>query len=160
VHSTVELRSTKFTEAARILMHFLQKTLCINFDKNTFLATFWVTFSHTHLGCQMVYFHTKMPIMEGLGMKKFGYFMTIWFLVFLLTFVIFMAILIYLCHFGWLCHDKIWQPWSHWLERAACLKDGAHITFLTVENRVARWHIFKPKIQIWVNFGESYNGRC
>jgi hypothetical protein len=27
-------------------------------------------------------------------------------------------------------------------------------------NRVARWHIFKPKIPIWVNFGGSYNGRC
>jgi hypothetical protein len=26
--------------------------------------------------------------------------------------------------------------------------------------RVARWHIFKPKIPLWVNFGGSYNGRC
>jgi hypothetical protein len=26
--------------------------------------------------------------------------------------------------------------------------------------RVARWHIFKPKISIWVNFGESCNERC
>jgi hypothetical protein len=26
--------------------------------------------------------------------------------------------------------------------------------------RVARWHIFKPKILIWVNFGGSCNGRC
>jgi hypothetical protein len=26
--------------------------------------------------------------------------------------------------------------------------------------RVARRHIFKPKIPIWVNFGGSYNGRC
>jgi hypothetical protein len=25
---------------------------------------------------------------------------------------------------------------------------------------VARWHIFKPKIPIWVNFGGSCNGRC
>jgi hypothetical protein len=25
---------------------------------------------------------------------------------------------------------------------------------------VARWFIFKPKIQIWVNFGRSCNGRC
>jgi hypothetical protein len=29
-----------------------------------------------------------------------------------------------------------------------------------VLGRVARWHIFKPKIPIWVNFGGSYNGRC
>jgi hypothetical protein len=26
--------------------------------------------------------------------------------------------------------------------------------------RVARWHIFKQKIQIWVNFGGSSSGRC
>jgi hypothetical protein len=26
--------------------------------------------------------------------------------------------------------------------------------------RVARWFVFKPKIQIWVNFGGSCNGRC
>jgi hypothetical protein len=26
--------------------------------------------------------------------------------------------------------------------------------------RVARWHLFKPKIPIWVNFGGYYNGRC
>jgi hypothetical protein len=25
---------------------------------------------------------------------------------------------------------------------------------------VARWHIFKPKIQIWVNFERPFNGRC
>jgi hypothetical protein len=27
-------------------------------------------------------------------------------------------------------------------------------------SRVARWFVFKPKIQIWVNFGRSCNGRC
>jgi hypothetical protein len=26
--------------------------------------------------------------------------------------------------------------------------------------RVARWHIFEPKILIWVNFGGTCNGRC
>jgi hypothetical protein len=30
----------------------------------------------------------------------------------------------------------------------------------TVEPRVARWHIFKPKISFWVNFGGPCNGRC
>jgi hypothetical protein len=29
-----------------------------------------------------------------------------------------------------------------------------------VELMVARWFVFKPKIQIWVNFGESCNARC
>jgi hypothetical protein len=27
-------------------------------------------------------------------------------------------------------------------------------------HRVARWYIFKQKIQIWVNFGGSFNGTC
>jgi hypothetical protein len=27
-------------------------------------------------------------------------------------------------------------------------------------SRVARWRIFKPNIQIWVNFGGTCNGRC
>jgi hypothetical protein len=31
---------------------------------------------------------------------------------------------------------------------------------LLVQRRVARWHIFEPKIPIWVNFGGSCNGRC
>jgi hypothetical protein len=30
----------------------------------------------------------------------------------------------------------------------------------TVQHRVARWYIFKPEIQIWVNFGGSFNRRC
>jgi hypothetical protein len=29
-----------------------------------------------------------------------------------------------------------------------------------VRNRVARWHILKPKIPVWVNFGGSRNERC
>jgi hypothetical protein len=31
---------------------------------------------------------------------------------------------------------------------------------VSVAARVARWHIFKPKIQIWVNFRGTCNGRC
>jgi hypothetical protein len=27
-------------------------------------------------------------------------------------------------------------------------------------NRNARWHIFRPKFKIWVNFGGSCNRRC
>jgi hypothetical protein len=26
--------------------------------------------------------------------------------------------------------------------------------------RVARWYISVPKITIWVNFGEPWNGKC
>jgi hypothetical protein len=33
-------------------------------------------------------------------------------------------------------------------------------TLAQLQSRVARWHIFKPKSQIWVNFGGSCNGRC
>jgi hypothetical protein len=29
-----------------------------------------------------------------------------------------------------------------------------------LQTRVAGWCIFKPKIQIWVNFGGSWNKRC
>jgi hypothetical protein len=29
-----------------------------------------------------------------------------------------------------------------------------------IASRVARWYIFKPKIQIWVNFGMPLNGKC
>jgi hypothetical protein len=31
---------------------------------------------------------------------------------------------------------------------------------LGAKSRDARWHIFKPKIPIWLNFGRSCNGRC
>jgi hypothetical protein len=37
--------------------------------------------------------------------------------------------------------------------------DANHVP-LQFLSRVARWHIFKPKIPIWVNFGGSCNGRC
>jgi hypothetical protein len=30
---------------------------------------------------------------------------------------------------------------------------------ILIVSRVARWFVFKPKIQIWVNFGWSCNGR-
>jgi hypothetical protein len=33
------------------------------------------------------------------------------------------------------------------------------VTFFAL-GRFARWHIFKPKIQIWANFAGPYNGRC
>jgi hypothetical protein len=29
-----------------------------------------------------------------------------------------------------------------------------------LESRVASWFVFKPKIQIWVNFGGPCTGRC
>jgi hypothetical protein len=29
-----------------------------------------------------------------------------------------------------------------------------------VPHRVARWHIFKPKIPIWLHFGGYFDGRC
>jgi hypothetical protein len=35
------------------------------------------------------------------------------------------------------------------------------VKFLFVDfTRFARWYIFKQKIQIWVNFGGSCDGRC
>jgi hypothetical protein len=29
-----------------------------------------------------------------------------------------------------------------------------------ITTRVARLHTFKPKIPIWINFGEPWNGKC
>jgi hypothetical protein len=37
----------------------------------------------------------------------------------------------------------------------SCLSEN----FFNISSRVARWHIFKTKILIWVNFGGSCNGR-
>jgi hypothetical protein len=31
---------------------------------------------------------------------------------------------------------------------------------LSIPSRVARWHIFKPKFPIWVNFGGPWVGKC
>jgi hypothetical protein len=36
----------------------------------------------------------------------------------------------------------------------------ARLGLLPLPARVARWFVFKPNIQIWVNFGGSCNGRC
>jgi hypothetical protein len=31
---------------------------------------------------------------------------------------------------------------------------------LRLQSRVARWHIFKPNVKMWVNFGGTLKGRC
>jgi hypothetical protein len=41
--------------------------------------------------------------------------------------------------------------------RARPNKVGTYIV-TQPEDRVARWHIFKPKIIIWINFGMTCNG--
>jgi hypothetical protein len=40
------------------------------------------------------------------------------------------------------------------------IRDRKVVPARVVENRVARWLFFKPKIQIWVTFGGSCNERC
>jgi hypothetical protein len=40
------------------------------------------------------------------------------------------------------------------------VQTGQTRMYLNAQSRVARWHIFKPKIPIWVNFGWSCNGWC
>jgi hypothetical protein len=35
-----------------------------------------------------------------------------------------------------------------------------HLFITVLGARVARWFIFNPKIQIWVNFGGCWNGKC
>jgi hypothetical protein len=34
------------------------------------------------------------------------------------------------------------------------------LTQALITSRVARWFVFKPKIQIWVNFAGFCNGKC
>jgi hypothetical protein len=41
-----------------------------------------------------------------------------------------------------------------------CLHRQRNINAPCHTTRVARWHIFTPKILIWVNFGGSCNRRC
>jgi hypothetical protein len=51
-----------------------------------------------------------------------------------------------------------WNPFvieSNKIERALIRKRPS-----PTNDRVARWFVFKPKIQIWVNFGGSAIGRC
>jgi hypothetical protein len=43
-----------------------------------------------------------------------------------------------------------------WYQVLLLCSAGMHAWFQT---RVARWHNFKPKIIIWVNFGGTHNGR-
>jgi hypothetical protein len=44
---------------------------------------------------------------------------------------------------------------------ASCLKSafttGTRIPFLLVHTRVAKWYAFKPKIQVWLNYGGPWN---
>jgi hypothetical protein len=49
-----------------------------------------------------------------------------------------------------------------WVLRTSLQKNVSFLSpelICTVLGRVARWFVFKPKIQIWVNFGGSCDGR-
>jgi hypothetical protein len=35
-----------------------------------------------------------------------------------------------------------------------------NVTKRGIKSRVARWHVLKPKIPIWINFGGPWNGKC
>jgi hypothetical protein len=39
-------------------------------------------------------------------------------------------------------------------------KGRSVVHYLLTQTRVARWYVFNPKIQIWVNFRGSCNGKC
>jgi hypothetical protein len=54
-----------------------------------------------------------------------------------------------------------WCRWRKFKPVSAHVVAKKPFLFVTlVWDRVARWHIFKPRIPIWVNFGGSYSGRC
>jgi hypothetical protein len=57
------------------------------------------------------------------------------------------------------------RNWRNWVyEYKSCLTSqsffSAFETAIAIRSRVARWFVFKPKIQICVNFRGSCNGRC
>jgi hypothetical protein len=52
-------------------------------------------------------------------------------------------------------HLAVWQIW-----KANAKNSRKTNYFYEGPSRVARWFVFKPKIQIWVTFGGSCNGRC
>jgi hypothetical protein len=56
-------------------------------------------------------------------------------------------------HFHYFWIGSVLAEQSFWLQQLL-------LTCNVESNRVARWHIFKPKALIWVNFGGSCNGRC
>jgi hypothetical protein len=74
-------------------------------------------------------------------------------------FGIFCGHLVFFSPFWYIVPRKIWQPWIV----GNCLSGTAsHFIMVIASNarqfsRVARWYIFKQKIQIWANFGGPWN---
>jgi hypothetical protein len=81
--------------------------------------------------------------------------------------------LYYFSQFGMFGPRKIWQPWlttspevGGVFEKNSKLRTGRNNLILSLKFeyslglkfRVARWHINKPKILIWVHFGGTCNG--
>jgi hypothetical protein len=59
---------------------------------------------------------------------------------------------------GWEAMEKGLAP-PYW-QRNGITPSHENKNGHSLESRVARWYIFKPKIQILVNFGVSCNERC
>jgi hypothetical protein len=67
--------------------------------------------------------------------------------------------------------SKIYPNWYFWPENMSSGNPGWHQSLaralslqasfsISARIKVARWFVFKPKIQIWVNFGGSCDGIC
>jgi hypothetical protein len=55
----------------------------------------------------------------------------------------------------------VFEPfWNFFQSNSGHTVHPAYEAAASIPTRVARWHIFKPKILIWVNFGGTCNGRC
>jgi hypothetical protein len=66
--------------------------------------------------------------------------------------------------YGNICLDILKEKWSALYEVRTILLSiqtllGKPFQKDDLGSRVARWYIFKPKIQIWVNFGWPWNGK-
>jgi hypothetical protein len=56
--------------------------------------------------------------------------------------------------------EKWGQPWNRATDLARFYSHGNKMGAFAIQIRVARWYIFKPKIQILVNFEGSSERRC
>jgi hypothetical protein len=65
-----------------------------------------------------------------------------------------------LCNFQKVFQSKQLPKWRKFAQSGHPAGKKNATPLAVLRSRVARWFVFKPKIQIWENFLGSYNGRC
>jgi hypothetical protein len=119
--------------------------------------------------CQIVNFQKKIPSLgkfwRVLQWKILVYFMAIWYILWYLGILcghlVYFPVLVYCTttnlatlpgHRG--------GPWYFSTKLCSAQSRQKDWKAFRWRSRVARWHIFKPIIHIWVNFGGSCDWRC